>query len=325
MAITGFWFNPIFPPLMVGALFVVLFVLFVIALLVRRHRLSDILFSAARILLILVLVFIINLRPMRTTGEADLETRNLDVLFVVDTTISMWAEDYNGRHTRMSGVMADCEYIMKELAGANFALIRFDNRAQILAPFTQDVRNVTDAFDTIQAPDDSFATGSDLSAPILKMQELLRSSFEKEDRKTIVFYISDGEITGQAMLVSYAFLSTYVDNGAVLGYGTKEGGHMKGGTYTTYDIMDPETGERALSKLDEKNLNQIAADLGIEYIYMDETEKINPKISYVLQLAHATVGQSKIETFEDTYQWYAVPLLLLAAMELLRLVFVRKL
>ena len=325
MALRNLWMNPIFPPVAVGALLVVLFILFVIMLLARKHRISDVLFSAARILLIFVLIFIINLRPMRTTGEADMETRNLDVLFVVDTTISMWAEDYNGRHTRMSGVMADCEHIMKELAGANFALIRFDNRAQILAPFTQDAKNVTDAFDTIKAPDDAFATGSDLSAPVIKMQELLKSSYEKEDRKTIVFFISDGEITNQSILISYEFLSNYVDNGAVLGYGTKEGGHMKGGTYTTYDIMDPDTETKALSKLDEKNLNQIAADLGIEYIYMDETAKIDSKISYVLQLAHTTVGQSKIETFEDTYQWYAIPLLLLACTELARLIFVRKL
>ena len=325
MEITGLWMNPIFPPMIVAAVFGLLFIIFVLALIARGHKALDILFSGLRVFLILLFIFAINLRPMRSTGEADVETRNLDVLFVVDTTISMWAEDYDGHHTRISGVMADCEYIMKKLAGANFGLIRFDNRAQILAPFTQDVRNVTDALDTIKAPDDSYATGSDLSAPVLKMQELLKSSSEKEDRKTIVFFISDGEITNQAMLISYAFLQPYVDNGAVLGYGTKAGGRMKGGMYTKYDIYDPDTGQVAVSKLDEENLMQIAKDLKLDYIYMDTQEQIDSKISYVLQLAHSTVGQSKIETFEDTYQWLALPLMFIACIALLRFIFVRKL
>ena len=65
---------------------------------------------------------LVNLRIMEKKYNATIEMKNLDVLFVVDTTISMWAEDYNGKNPRMEGVQADAEYIIDELSGSNFGL-----------------------------------------------------------------------------------------------------------------------------------------------------------------------------------------------------------
>ena len=318
------WTRPILPVWAVGTVLAVCFFCFVTSCILRGGRGKEMVFKSIRILVALILVFIITLRPMHAGDQADLETRNLDILFVVDTTISMWAQDYNGTQERIEGVKADCAYIMEQLAGANFALIRFDNRAQILTPFTQDVRNVTDAFDTIRSPDRDYALGSDLSAPYSKMEELLRSSEQKEDRRTILFFVSDGEITNGAVLTPYTGLAHYLDSGAVLGYGTAEGGRMRESGYTSY-VYDAGTGQAAVSKIDENNLRQIAKDLGIDYLYMDRPDRVDAVIAYARQIARTTVSEAKIETFDDTYFYYAAPLLCILLFLLVRQVTKRKL
>lgn len=321
---SAIWTNPVIPVYIMGAVLGVSFLLIVLMMIWRRQGVKTVLFTGLRVFLIFALAFIINLRPMHAGEEANLETRNVDVLFVVDTTISMWAQDYNGNQERMDGVLQDCRYIMEKLAGANFGLIRFDNRGQILAPFTQDVRNVSDAFDTIRSPDRDYASGSDMSAAYPQMEDLLLSSDSKEDRRTVVFFLSDGEVTNEAFQLNYSPLAYLIDTGAVLGYGTAEGGRMQEGNYSTF-IEDPETGQAAVSKIDEEILKRLAGELGIDYIYMDKSENVDSTISYIRQIAKATVSEAKIETFEDTYFYYAIPLLLLLLLELVRIMYLRRL
>ena len=62
-------------------------------------------------------------RPKYHSSSTDIITSNLDVALVVDTTISMWAEDH-GKGTRMDGVKKDIDRIMNKLPGSSFSLIR---------------------------------------------------------------------------------------------------------------------------------------------------------------------------------------------------------
>ena len=61
----------------------------------------------------------------------------------------------------------------------------------------------------------------------------------------------------------------------MLGYGTTDGGRMR--IYTERDsqldqyIHDPETGEDAISRIDEAMLQSIADDLGVEYLHRTST------------------------------------------------------
>ena len=51
---------------------------------------------------------------MIPNGKAKTIADNLDILFVIDTTISMIAEDYDNNETRLSAVKKDCEYIIED-------------------------------------------------------------------------------------------------------------------------------------------------------------------------------------------------------------------
>ena len=158
-------------------------------------------------------------------------TRNLDVAFVVDTTISMWAEDHKAQdlnqsdrnlqgsgtkstfiQTRMDGVKRDIYSIMNALPGSNFSLIKFDNGAEIMTPFTQDIDAVYDMVDNLSMPAYATARGSSLNTAHEALKAMLESAGLKDrNRKTIVFVFSDGETTDGSTLMNFSDLAGMID------------------------------------------------------------------------------------------------------------------
>lgn len=269
-----------------------------------------------RILIITILIFLINLRIMRPTYTKDALLKNIDVLFVVDNTISMYAED-NNRETRMENVQKDAEHIMDMLEGGNFALIRFDNKSQILSPFTQDKRNILDALTVITFPDVSYASGTSLNIAYDDMQTLLQSSNQKDNKMTILFFISDGEITDDSTLISFKDLATYIDGGAVLGYGSEEGGKMLvGDSYFSYYLQDNTSYEDAISKIDKANLKQIADDLGLPVFFMNDNPNIDSLLNTIISDSSTYIGATNTIDYEDTYYFYTYPLIALLVLEI---------
>lgn len=312
--------KPIVPVFLVVIVLVVLFGAYLFAILKKETKIMYKILGILRVALVLILLFLINLRIMEKKYNATVEMKNLDVLFVVDTTMSMWAEDYDGKDTRMEGVLKDTEYIIDELTGSNFGLIRFDNRAQVLCPFTQDHETVKDAFSTIKMPDKYYAKGSSLNTSYDEMKKLLESSNQKAGRLTILFFISDGEITDGSSLMSFKDLEPLVDSGAVLGYGTDNGGRMQGSTF--YYLTDPETGKDALSKIDESTLKSLAGELDLDYIHMTSTANVKYIVDSIKSGSSLTVEKSDSVSYEDTYFMYAIPLLILMGIELF--IFIRR-
>ena len=317
--------NPILSNYIVIPVLSVLLLAVLVMVILKKDSVLPKLLTIIRAVLIIGLAFLINLRPAVKRYNAEIELKNIDVLFVVDTTISMWAEDYTGGKVRMDGVQTTCDYILEELAGSNFSLIRFDNRAQILAPFTQDGRSVSDAFSTIKQPDTYYAKGSSLNVPYEEMKEMLISSSKKEDRKTVVFFISDGEITDKSTLQSYADLEQYVDGGAVLGFGTKEGGRMQSDNgYSKRYIQDQETGKDAVSVINEDNLQKIASDLQIEYQNVRSQEEVAGMIEAIKSGSSIRMEESEMVTYEDITYFLGMAMAALLIWELISLVLRRK-
>ncbi len=308
--------QPIFPVALMLLIFVILLGVTVVIINRNPIQIKEKILASVRLGIIYVLVLCIGLRPVTVDENYEFSAKNLDVLFIVDTTISMWAEDYNGKNKRMDGVIEDTKYIINELAGCNFALVTFDDNAHVLAPFTQDLQYIETLFETFTIPDSYVATGSDLSLPYKDIESLLLSSSHKENRKTIVFYISDGEITNGSKLSSYAELAQYVDGGAVFGYGTEEGGKMKESSWGY--LYDYDTHQDAVSKMDEANLKQIAEDLGISYQNVNEgNAPIKGTIEIIKESSKTIVDKDKgVEMYKDTYYFFAIALALMLLLEL---------
>lgn len=299
---------PIISPYILGAAAIIAVAAALFQFARDRRSMALRIVSLLEIVSITILTLVIGLRPQRQEHNAEVELKNLDVLFVLDTTISMWAEDYNGKHPRMGGALSDIRYIINELDGSNFGLITFDNRSRILAPYTQDVRAISDDLLTIEMPDYLMAEGSNFNEPYRDIESLLVSSDRKENRRTIIFILSDGEITDESDMTDYSPLAGYVDGGAILGYGTSEGGRMT----TTYGrkLVDPETYKEAVSHIDEENLQALSEALGVNYINMDRQERLTGLLTRIKNEGSLiTENKDGIVMYEDLYYYYVYPLI----------------
>lgn len=263
---------------------------------------------------IIILLFIFNLRIMIVSDNSKKVTNNLAVLFVVDNTISMEALDYNNS-TRLSGVKADCKYIIDELYGADFSVITFDNTARVIIPYTKDINTTREAIDVMKTIDDLYAKGSSLNTPYDMISNYL-DSFFNDDKITVIFFISDGEITDNSKLKSYRELAKYIDEGAVLGYGTSKGGYMKNtNKYSTdeyiIDYSSARSVNKAISRIDEGNLKEIANDLDINYIHMNKQSDIDSKLIKIKKLSKNGIESTDKSNYDDTYFIFVIPLFIL--------------
>lgn len=268
----------------------------------------------------IILMAVVGLRPMLPNGEVVAFKNNVDVIFVMDGTLSMLAEDYDGNGRRIDAVVSDIQYIVKEIPGAYYSLIEFDNNSHINLRSTIDANAAVTAAKTTHKLDEFYARGTTLTVFKNDLAKILESSSKKEERKRIVFVMTDGENTSEQKMDNLESLRDYIDGGAVLGYGTQHGGKMKvrdkedyysyGDSYTDPEYLQdwsnwPPT--IAISKIDETNLKKIASELGIEYIYMDKQSNVQPIIDNIKTFQNMEEGGEKY-AYDDIYYYFCWPL-----------------
>ncbi len=273
---------------------------------------------------IIVLLFIINLRIMIPNGEVSVLNPNMNIIFVIDKTVSMRALDYDGSNERIKGVIDDCCYIVNELPNCKYSIITFGDTAQRIVPFTNDTNIVESELKAITVEDGSTAKGTSLNIVKKILEETLKREKEKvdNDSKYLVFFISDGEITIEGEEIdSFSSMKKYIDDGAVMGYGTEEGGKMvwslyennpSSDLYYKYYYDEDYNRQIAISKIDENNLKKLSTDLGIDYVHMEKTSNINKKLEKIKnQLSASQSVEEKISSYQDIYYYFAIPLVIL--------------
>lgn len=276
--------------------------------------------SFIRQIIIAILLFALNLRIAIPSEEVEREVTNVDVLFVVDTTISMVAEDYDGDNPRMNGVKSDIMSIAEGINGARYSIITFDNFATRLLPYTDYVEPLEDVVNAMHTQTEYYAEGTSLNAPMSEMEIALKRDEDSENDPSIhvVIFITDGEDTSGRALKSYESLAENVDCGAVLGYGTSEGGKMRAPSFNgdenpayLYYYDDNFNYKEGVSQIDEDNLETIADDLGIEYFHMTKPGDVEDVIDSIKSdLDDSDIKTVKVKSFGyiETYYFFAIGL-----------------
>lgn len=220
-------------------------------------------------LVLLLACFVLFLRPGIPGGATQTLATDTDIVLVVDTTASIVAEDWDGDQPRLDGVRADVQAIVDEYPGARFALITFDASADLRLPLTTDTTALVSSLDVLRPEVTSQSRGSSIGIANQLLADTLSNAAESSpDRSRMVFYFGDGEQTVTSAPEPFDGSEKLTDAGAVFGYGTAEGGPMK---LTTGSLGDSSSeyieyeGANALSVIDEKNLEAIAAELGVPY------------------------------------------------------------
>ncbi|MET3902608.1 VWA domain-containing protein [Paenarthrobacter sp. 4246] len=260
-------FAPIIPwPPLLLALGAVL--VFTVPAVTRNGRPAAL--RGAAVVLLLLAMF----RPGWPGGQANTATAEMDVFFVVDTSTSMAAEDYSGSNTRLMGAQRDVMAIAKELAGAKFSLITFDNKATVRMPLTRDATALQTAMTTLQPQNARYAKGSSVTGAAQLLKERLAAAKEQHPgRPALVFYAGDGENTSTEQ--PSAMDAANVAGGAVLGYGTSQGGRMKETPDADAGYLkdrSSDTTQDAVSRIDEEQLRIIAGQLRLPYAHRTGTE-----------------------------------------------------
>jgi Ca-activated chloride channel family protein len=217
-----------------------------------------------------VLLLLAAADPAIGGGRAAIKRSDANVLFVVDTTGSMAAQDYDGSEPRLVGVRHDVLALADEFPGAHFALVTWNSKTRVIVPWTTDRGALDSAVPLLRQEWTQYAQGTRLDEALPTMRRLLPRS-GPGGGYDLVFFLSDGEHTEQPPPQSFERLDPAVAGGAVLGYGTTDGARMH--VYVGRDedptlfIHDYETGADAVSRIDEANLRKIADELGIAYAY----------------------------------------------------------
>jgi len=231
-----------------------------------RGRGAGRLVWALRVVLVLACGLLL-VRPGIVSGEAQTLVTDVDVVFVVDTTASIVAEDWDGDRPRLEGLRDDVQEIVDRYPGARYSVITFDADAIVRVPLTSDATALRSSMSVLRPEATANSRGSSVGVAAELLEDTLRAADDiTPERIRMVFYLGDGEQTSSGEIESFAGSADLIDGGAVLGYGTAEGGPMRttafgdsSGSYILYQ------GSTALSVIDPDNLRGIADDLGVDY------------------------------------------------------------
>ncbi len=271
----------------------------------------------------------IGLTPAIPRTDTDALVSNVEMFFVVDRTGSMAAEDYNGDQARLVGVRQDLIALTEAMPAARYTIIGFDSQATQQLPMTTDSRAVRTWAETVTQEITNYSAGSSIDRPLDELTRSLTSAAERNPGNVrLVFLFSDGENTdGSAseageQFRSFAELQPLVDGGAVLGYGTAEGGTMRSydgtadtGFGTDAPYITDGTGQPAVSRINEDNLRTVANQLGVQYVHRIEPGPVEDLVAGVDVAQITADGRRDVTSYEDVYWPFAVALALLLVWE----------
>lgn len=274
---------------------------------------------------IVTVVAIIGVGPSLPRTSMDTSVTAVDMFFVVDRTGSMAAEDYNGTSPRLDGVRADINSLVADVPGARYSIISFDSQASRQLPLTTDARAVDAWTQTMDREVSARSQGSLVDRPLDELTRALTGSAEQHPANIrLVFFLTDGENTAEGDRRSFADLAPLVDGGAVLGYGTEEGGRMKEyslsptgkgseGEYLKDDSLPG--GPDALSIYDPVELAALADELGVEMVHRTVAGDTIEMIAGLDPEQIAADGRRSLTSYQMLLWPFALLLALLLAAE----------
>lgn len=221
----------------------------------RRYYLKSILF-----LLAVFFIFLALSQPRWGYTWKDQKSKGIDILFALDVSKSMLAEDI--KPNRLERAKYSMRDLVKKLEGNRFGLIAFAGTAFLQCPLTLDYNAFTECLEQTD-PSVLNRGGTDIAAAI----RTALPAFANENNFKILILISDGEELedsglSQAQTASKDNITIYT-----VGVGTSTGELIPiKNADNSVDYMRDSQGKIVKTKLDESNLKKIAEVTGGFYV-----------------------------------------------------------
>jgi Ca-activated chloride channel family protein len=234
-------------------------------------------------------------RPRWGGSTEKVERRGVDVVFLLDSSLSMAAPDVVP--SRLFVAKSLVRRMVQAMPGNRVALVQTEGEGLMLTPLTLDGAVLDLLLDTVE-PGSLPRPGTELASGIDTALRL----FGHETRKhRALVILSDGEDFGGGLESAAARLK---DEGVVVftfGIGTPQGSTLPlPGDQLKRDAQ----GEVVVSRLHEEGLEPIARSTGGDYLRVTSAAADPaPIVSAIDRLEKRTVESEMVSTTEERFQW----------------------
>ncbi len=260
-------------------------------------------------------------RPQSGEGKQKAKSEGLEIMFVVDVSNSMMAEDV--RPSRLELAKRELGRFVDDLGGDRVGLVAFAGSAVLLSPLTSDKNGLKMFLESLSV--ESVSTqGTDFKKALTEAsQALYRGGAEANEDSSItrvIVVVSDGEENEKGGLETAKEISTRGAKIYTLGIGTAQGGKIplrdKRGNLVGY--KKNRSGEVVISKSTGEALKELAEAGGGQYQHVtlggDAVRNLKNQLS---NLERKQFESMDVAHYNELYQWFLAVGLFFAFLDLL--------
>lgn len=256
----------------------------------RRVRGKVVLFLLALVLLVFALA-----RPQLGSKLKEVEREGVEIMIAIDVSNSMLAADF--APSRLERTKYAVEKVLEELDEDRVGIIVFAGDAYVQLPITSDyrtARNFVSQISTDMVSKQGTALGCAIS--------LATSSFSSgSGRSRVVILITDGENHEDDALAAAEHAADQGVTIYTIGIGTPEGAPIE----LNGDFIRDADGEIVVSKLDEKSLQEIAAETGGAYVRAGQQSLgLDEIIRRINDTEKSRLAATVFEEYDEKYQYF---------------------
>ena len=238
--------------------------------------------------------------PQIGTRVAPIERKGVDLVFAVDVSESMNAQDI--KPSRLEKAKFEISQIINQLNGDRIGIIVFAGSSHLYLPLTSDYEAsqlFLDALDTKMIPNQ----GTDLSTALKTAMNVFNN---EDDKFKVMVLVTDGEDhEGKAIELA----STALNNGIIthaVGVGTVKGSLIPINNGSNNNYKRNKNGTLITSKLNENTLIELAsAGGGIYSRFNNRDSKYKEIMSAIDNMEKRSIETHIYSEYEDRYQFFA--------------------
>ncbi len=259
---------------------------------------STLKFVTLALALIALIIALVN--PKIGTKMETVKRQGIDIVFAVDVSKSMLAEDV--APNRLEKTKQLVSQIINGLGNDRIGIVGYAGSAYPVLPMTTDY-SMAKMYIQSMNTDIVSSQGTALNDAI----RLSTQYFDAEDTSKLIILISDGEDHGEGAEEASNIAEELGIKIITIGVGTPNGGPIpiKGANGQVTEYKKDKDGETVITKLNQETLETIANSANGGYIAGNSTKEVVEKIKNALDNIEKTEFETQqIAEYQTQYQWF---------------------